>query len=48
MIIEGMLFNPYDIEGITRARALSLFELVEPDPVDNVDGDFPESSALIA
>ena len=47
MIIEDMLFNPDDIEGIIHARALSLFKLAEPDPVDNVDEDFPESSALI-
>ena len=43
-----MIFNPDDIEGVTRARELSLFITVEPDPVDNVDADVPESSALIA
>ena len=48
MIIRDMLFNLNDIEGVTRARALSLFKLVEPDPVDNVDEDVPDSSALIA
>ena len=43
-----MLFNPDDIEGVTRSRALSLFKLVKPDPVDNVDEDVPESSDIIA
>ena len=43
-----MLFNPDKIEGATSARALSLFKLVKPDPVDNIDEDVPESSALIA
>ena len=43
-----MLFNPDYIEGVMRACAFSLFKLVEPDPVDNVNEDVPESSALIA
>ena len=41
VIIEDMLFNPDNIEVITRAHALSLFKIVEPDPIDNVDEDFP-------
>ena len=48
VIIGDMLFNPDDIEGVTRARALSLFKLVKPDPVENFNEDVPESSALIS
>ena len=48
VIIGDMLFNLDDIEGVMRARALSLLKLVKPDHVDNVDEDVPESSALIA
>ena len=48
MIIGDILFSPDDIEGVTRARVFSLFKLVEPDPVENVDEDVPEFSALIA
>ena len=47
VIIGDMLFNPDDIEGVTHACALSLFKLVDPDPVNNVNEYFPESSALI-
>ena len=43
-----MLFNLDDIEGVTHARLFYLFELIEPDPVDNADEDVPDSSALIA
>ena len=43
-----MLFNPDEIEGVTRARAFSLFKLVKPDPFDNVNEDVTDSSALIA
>ena len=48
VVIGDMLFNPDGIAGVTHDRALSLFKLVEPDPVDNVDEDFPESSDLIS
>ena len=48
VIIGDMLFNPDDIEGVTCARALSLFKLVEPYPVDNVDEDVTDSSDFIA
>ena len=37
VIIKDMLFNPDDIESITGVYALSLFKLVKPDPVDNID-----------
>jgi hypothetical protein len=46
VIIGDMLFNPDDTEGVTRARALSLFKLVESDQDDNVADD--EDNPLIA
>jgi hypothetical protein len=41
-----MLFDPDDIENVTRARAPSLLKLVEPDQVGNIAG--VEDDALIA
>ena len=47
VIIGDMLFNPDDIEGVTRACTLYLFKISEPDPAENVDKDVPKSSTLI-
>jgi hypothetical protein len=41
-----MLFDPDDIENVTRARAPSRLKLVEPDQVGNIAG--VEDDALIA
>ena len=47
VIIVDMIFNLDEIEGVARACTLSLFKLVKPDPVDNVNEDVPESYDLI-
>eukprot|EP00171_Calliarthron_tuberculosum_P016065 IDg16065t1 len=53
VIIGDLLFDPNDVEGLSRSRALSLFKLVEPDDGarnssgDDNDNDVPVSSLIL-